>query len=171
PSPKPYVHDDPSVNRIHGSGSSSISIRVSEESSSGHSTMKSANICPLIDTLCLGLKVCPDKVDVVISLPSPKCLKDVQKLNGKLKSLNEFLAKSADKSLPFFKMLKKCTKISDFHWTAEAEKAFKQMKQLIAELTVLAASMEKEELIVYLVATKETVSAILMMEREAKQMP
>nr|GEW15115.1 hypothetical protein [Tanacetum cinerariifolium] len=35
-----------------------------------------------------GLKVCPDKVDVVLSLPSLKCLKDVQKLNGKLASLN-----------------------------------------------------------------------------------
>ncbi|GJX26245.1 reverse transcriptase domain-containing protein [Tanacetum coccineum] len=35
-----------------------------------------------------GLKVCLDKVDVVLSLPSPKCLKDVQKLNGKLASLN-----------------------------------------------------------------------------------
>ncbi|GJY71572.1 reverse transcriptase domain-containing protein [Tanacetum coccineum] len=32
----------------------------------------------------MGLKVCPDKVDVVLSLPSPKCLKDVKKLNGKL---------------------------------------------------------------------------------------
>nr|GEZ97626.1 reverse transcriptase domain-containing protein [Tanacetum cinerariifolium] len=47
-----------------------------------------------------GLKVCPDKVDVVLCLPSPKCLKDVQKLNGKLASLNRFLAKSAKKSLP-----------------------------------------------------------------------
>ncbi|GKA86812.1 reverse transcriptase domain-containing protein [Tanacetum coccineum] len=35
-----------------------------------------------------GLKVCPDKVDVVLSLPSPKCLKDVRKLNGKLAILN-----------------------------------------------------------------------------------
>ncbi|GKC53577.1 reverse transcriptase domain-containing protein, partial [Tanacetum coccineum] len=35
-----------------------------------------------------GLKVCPDKVDAVLSLPSPKCLKDVQKLNRKLTSLN-----------------------------------------------------------------------------------
>ncbi|GKE42396.1 reverse transcriptase domain-containing protein [Tanacetum coccineum] len=35
-----------------------------------------------------GIKVCPDKVDAVLSLPSPKCLKDVQKLNGKLASLN-----------------------------------------------------------------------------------
>ncbi|GJV62619.1 reverse transcriptase domain-containing protein [Tanacetum coccineum] len=57
-----------------------------------------------------GLKVCPDKVDAVLSLPSPKCLKDVQNLNRKLASLNMFLAKSAEKSLPFFKTLKKCTK-------------------------------------------------------------
>ncbi|GJW73743.1 reverse transcriptase domain-containing protein [Tanacetum coccineum] len=35
-----------------------------------------------------GIKICPDKVDVVLSLQSPKCLKDVQKLNGKLASLN-----------------------------------------------------------------------------------
>ncbi|GJW23046.1 reverse transcriptase domain-containing protein [Tanacetum coccineum] len=35
-----------------------------------------------------GLKVCPNKVDAVLSLPSPKCLKDVQRLNGKLASLN-----------------------------------------------------------------------------------
>ncbi|GKB98855.1 reverse transcriptase domain-containing protein [Tanacetum coccineum] len=118
-----------------------------------------------------GLNVFPDKVDVVLSLPSLKCLKDVQKLNGKLASLNRFLAKSAEKSLPFFKTLKKCTKKSDFHWTTEAEKAFKQMKQLIAELPMLTAPMEKEELIVYLAATKETVSAVLITEKEAKHMP
>ncbi|GJU87032.1 reverse transcriptase domain-containing protein [Tanacetum coccineum] len=36
---------------------------------------------------------------------------------------------------------------------------------------MLTAPMEKEELIVYLAAAKETVSAVLMTEREAKQMP
>ncbi|GKD05333.1 reverse transcriptase domain-containing protein [Tanacetum coccineum] len=68
-------------------------------------------------------------------------------------------------------MLTKCTKKSNFHWTAEAEEAFKKMKQLIVELPMLAAPMEKEELILYLAATKETVSAVLMTERETKQMP
>ncbi|GJU35484.1 reverse transcriptase domain-containing protein [Tanacetum coccineum] len=97
-----------------------------------------------------GLKVCPDKVDAVLSLPSPKCLKDVQKLNEKLASLN-----------------RKVTSI----WTTEAEEAFKQMKQLIAELPMITAPMEKEELIVYLAATIETASAVLMTERKAKQMP
>ncbi|GJU05435.1 reverse transcriptase domain-containing protein [Tanacetum coccineum] len=110
-----------------------------------------------------GLKVVPYKVELCLSLPSKKkCLKDVQKLNEKLASLNRFLAKSAEKSLPFFKTLKKCTKKSDFHWTVKAEEAFKQMKQLIAELPMLMAPMEKEELIVYLAATKETAHPIIV---------
>ncbi|GJU74731.1 reverse transcriptase domain-containing protein [Tanacetum coccineum] len=68
--------------------------------------------------------------------------------------------------------LKVCPdKKNDFHWTAEAEEAFKQMKQLIAELSMLTPPMEKEELIVYLAAAKETVSAVLMTEMEAKQIP
>nr|GEU56449.1 reverse transcriptase domain-containing protein [Tanacetum cinerariifolium] len=83
----------------------------------------------------------------------------------------KFLAKLAEESLPFFKTLKKYTKKSDFHWTEEAEVAFKQMKQLIAELPTLIALKEKEELIVYLAAAKEAVSAVLMTEREANQMP
>nr|GEU46864.1 reverse transcriptase domain-containing protein [Tanacetum cinerariifolium] len=118
-----------------------------------------------------GLKVFSNKVDSVLSLSSSKCLKDVQKLKRKITSQSRFLAESAEKSLPFFKTLKKCTKKSDFHWTLEAEEAFKQMKQQIAKLLMLTATMEKEELIVYLVAAKETVSAVLMMKREARQMP
>ncbi|GKC39421.1 hypothetical protein Tco_1051805 [Tanacetum coccineum] len=65
--------------------------------------------------------------------------RDVHKLKGKMESLNSNLAKSVEKSLPFFKTLKKCTKKSDIHWTEEFESAFKQMKQLIAELSTLTA--------------------------------
>ncbi|GJY27086.1 reverse transcriptase domain-containing protein [Tanacetum coccineum] len=68
-------------------------------------------------------------------------------------------------------MLKKCTKKSDFLWTEEAESAFKQIKELIAKLPMLIAPKEKEELIIYLATYKEAVSAVLMTEREAKQMP
>ncbi|GJX96848.1 reverse transcriptase domain-containing protein [Tanacetum coccineum] len=118
-----------------------------------------------------GLQVCPDKVEAVLSLLSLKCLKDVQRLNGKLASLNRFLSKSAEKSLPFFKTLKKCTKKSDFQWIAEAEMAFKQMKKLIAKLPMLTVPKEKEELIIYLAAAKESIRAVLMMERDGKQVP
>ncbi|GKA43507.1 reverse transcriptase domain-containing protein [Tanacetum coccineum] len=118
-----------------------------------------------------GLKVCPDKADAVLSLPSPGCLKYVQKLNEKLASLNRFLSKSAEKSLPFFKTLKKYTKKSDFQWTQEAEVAFRQMKKLIADLPMLTAPKERKELIMYLAVAKEAISAVLMIEREGKQMP
>ncbi|GJS10873.1 reverse transcriptase domain-containing protein [Tanacetum coccineum] len=118
-----------------------------------------------------GIKICPDKVDTVLSLQSSKCLKGVQRLNGKLASLNRFLAKSAEKSLPFFKTLKKCTKKSEFLRTEEAEAAFRQMKEHIAKLPMLIALEEQEELIVYLAASKEAVSAVLMTKREARQMP
>ncbi|GJR70262.1 reverse transcriptase domain-containing protein [Tanacetum coccineum] len=78
--------------------------------------------------------------------------------------------KFGEKSLPFFKTLKKCTKKSDFQWTAKAETSFKQMKKLIAELPTLTAPAKKEELIVYLSAAGEAISTVLMTEREGKQM-
>ncbi|GJX15411.1 reverse transcriptase domain-containing protein [Tanacetum coccineum] len=65
----------------------------------------------------------------------------------------------------------KCTKKSDFQWTTEVEAAFKQMKKVIAELPILTPPIAKEELIVYLEAVNESVSAVLMTEMEAKQMP
>ncbi|GKB71705.1 reverse transcriptase domain-containing protein [Tanacetum coccineum] len=95
-----------------------------------------------------GIKPCPDKTEAVLQLPSPRTIKEVQSLNGKLASLNRFLSKSAKKSLPLFKTLKKCIKKSDFHWTPEAEQAFKQLKQHLSELLLLVAPKPKEELIV-----------------------
>ncbi|GJW71016.1 reverse transcriptase domain-containing protein [Tanacetum coccineum] len=82
-----------------------------------------------------------------------------------------FLSKSAEKSLPLFKTLKKCIKKSDFHWTPEAEQAFKQLKQKLSELPLLVAPKPKEELIVYLSASHEAISAVLMTERGIVQTP
>ncbi|GKF20430.1 reverse transcriptase domain-containing protein [Tanacetum coccineum] len=45
------------------------------------------------------------------------------------------------------------------------------MKKLIAELPMLTAPKEKEELIMYLAAAKEAISAVLMTERGGKQLP
>nr|GEX90174.1 reverse transcriptase domain-containing protein [Tanacetum cinerariifolium] len=67
--------------------------------------------------------------------------------------------------------LKKCIKKSDFHWTSDAEKAFKQLKQHLSELPLLVAPKPKEELIVYLSASYGVISAVLMTERGAIQMP
>ncbi|GJU47045.1 reverse transcriptase domain-containing protein [Tanacetum coccineum] len=98
-----------------------------------------------------GIKPCLDKTEAVLRLP--------------------FLSKSAEKSLPLFKTLKKCIKKSDFHWTPEAEQAFKQLKQHLSELPMLVAPKPKEELIVYLSASHGAISAVLMTERDKVQTP
>nr|GEX52145.1 reverse transcriptase domain-containing protein [Tanacetum cinerariifolium] len=40
-----------------------------------------------------GIKPCPDKTAALLQLPSPRTIKEVQSLNGKLASLNRFLSK------------------------------------------------------------------------------
>ncbi|GJU35550.1 reverse transcriptase domain-containing protein [Tanacetum coccineum] len=77
----------------------------------------------------------------------------------------------AGKSLPLFKTLKKCIKKSNFHWTPEAEQAFKQLKQHLSELPILVAPKPKEELIVYMSASHRAISAVLMTERGMVQKP
>ncbi|GKA53489.1 reverse transcriptase domain-containing protein [Tanacetum coccineum] len=113
----------------------------------------------------------PEHREAVLQLPSPRTIKEVQSLNGKLASLNKSLSKSAEKSLLLFKALKKCIKKSEFHWTSEAEQAFKKLKQHFSELPLLVAPKPKEELIVYLSASYGAVSAVLMTERGTVQTP
>ncbi|GJT93113.1 reverse transcriptase domain-containing protein [Tanacetum coccineum] len=117
------------------------------------------------------IKPCPDKTEAVLQLPSLRTIKEVQSLNGKLASLNRFLSKSAEKSLPLFKTLKKYIKNSDFHWTSEAKQAFKQLKQHLSELPLLVAPKPKEELIVYMFASHRAISAVLMTKRGTVQTP
>lgn len=115
-----------------------------------------------------GIKPFPKKKKAVIDLPSPRTLKEVQSLNGKLAGLNRFLSKSADKSLPLFKTLMKCTKKGDFRWT---EEAFQQLKHQLASLPKLVAPRPGEELIMYLSATHGAVSAVLLTDRNSVQTP
>ncbi|GJZ73635.1 reverse transcriptase domain-containing protein [Tanacetum coccineum] len=107
-----------------------------------------------------GIKACPEKAKAVIKLKSPKTLKEVQSLNGKLASLSRFLSKFVEKSLPFFKTLKNCIKRVIFNG-----------QQCIVELPMVTAPKPKEELIVYLCAVREVVSSVLLTERESQKMP
>nr|XP_043615952.1 uncharacterized protein LOC122587853 [Erigeron canadensis] len=118
-----------------------------------------------------GIKANPKKIQAVIDIASPRTKKQVQSLNGKLAALARFLSKSAEKSLPFFRTLKGSLRKQDFSWSAEAEEAFKDMKKFLADLPTLTAPIAGETLTLYLVASKECVSAVLLAERSNRQMP
>lgn len=53
-----------------------------------------------------GIEANPEKVDAIRSLEEPKTVKDIQRLNGKLAALHRFLSRHAERSLPFFKVLR-----------------------------------------------------------------
>ncbi|GKC49913.1 reverse transcriptase domain-containing protein [Tanacetum coccineum] len=67
---------------------------------------------------------------------------------------------------------KKCTfDAKEGVFLGEAEKAFQDMKRCITDLPMVTAPRPKEELVIYLCAAREAVSAVLLMERDSQQMP
>ncbi|GJT60016.1 reverse transcriptase domain-containing protein [Tanacetum coccineum] len=120
-----------------------------------------------------GIRANPKKTKAISDLTSPKTLKEMQSLSGKLASLNRFLAKSAERALPFFNTLKNITKENkhEYRWTPEAEEAFQQMKRLIISLPSLTPPFPKETLYAYLAVANEAVSAVLLTDRNGRQCP
>ncbi|GJS21644.1 reverse transcriptase domain-containing protein [Tanacetum coccineum] len=107
-----------------------------------------------------GIGANPKKTRVLADLQSPRTLKEMQSLVGKLTALNRFLAKSAERSLPFFDTLKNITKEikHEYKWTIEAEEAFQQIKRCIINLPFLTPSFLKETLYAYLAVSREAVT-------------
>nr|GEW32559.1 hypothetical protein [Tanacetum cinerariifolium] len=60
-------------------------------------------------------------------------------------------------------------KKDEYRWTESAEKAFQEMKKVIVELPLLTTPVKEKTL--YVEATLEAVSAILLAERKGKQCP
>ena len=53
-----------------------------------------------------GIEANPEKIEAIRRMKPQTTRKGVQKLTGRLASLNRFISKSAEKCLPFFKALK-----------------------------------------------------------------
>nr|GEY12104.1 reverse transcriptase domain-containing protein [Tanacetum cinerariifolium] len=95
-------------------------------------------------------------------------LGEMQTLAGKLAALNRFLSRSAEKSLPFFETLKDITKKNkhEYRWTEKAKGSFQELKKTVLDLLALTTPLPKETLFVYLVASQEAVSAVLLVIRQ-----
>ncbi|XP_010665592.2 uncharacterized protein LOC104882874 [Beta vulgaris subsp. vulgaris] len=114
-----------------------------------------------------GIEANPDKIKAVLEMKSPRNVREVQRLTGCLAALGRFLSRSADKSLFFFKALKR----KEFTWDEEAEQAFTSLKLDLSTLPKLMSPLPGETLFIYLAVSKYTLSAMLVAERERTQHP
>lgn len=98
-------------------------------------------------------------------------LRDAQGLNGKLMMLNRFISKSAEKVMPLFHTLKGCIEKNNFRWTLEAESMLQKIKKVLHTLPTLANPIPGETLQVYLSASKDVISSVLVVDRQGRQLP
>jgi hypothetical protein len=53
-----------------------------------------------------GIEADPDKINTIVHMKPLRSKKEVQRLTGRIATLNQFMAKIAERSLPFFKVLR-----------------------------------------------------------------
>jgi hypothetical protein len=119
-----------------------------------------------------GIQANPQKIEALQRIQPSSNRKELQRLTGRIASLNRFISKAAERSLPFFKVLHAN---SVFQWGAEQQQAFEDLKKYLEEAAVMTKPSPKAELLLYIAATDTAVSAVLVEEgKEAdalKQFP
>jgi hypothetical protein len=93
-------------------------------------------------------------------------LHKVQQLAGRVAALSRFVARLGEKALPFYALMKKSDK--KFELTEEEDVAFSQLKKVLSTPPVLVAPKEKEQLLLYIAATHQVVSTVLVVKRSNK---
>nr|AAT01348.1 putative polyprotein [Oryza sativa Japonica Group]AAT85163.1 putative polyprotein [Oryza sativa Japonica Group] len=110
-----------------------------------------------------GIQPNPEKINAILSMKPPSSQKDVQKLTGCMVALSRFVSRLGERGMPFFKLLKKT---DNFQWGPEAQKAFEDFKKLLTTPPVLASPHPQEPLLLYVTATYQVVSTVLVVERK-----
>ena len=113
-----------------------------------------------------GIEANPEEVRAILDMTSPKTIKEVQKLIGRIVALNKFVSKATDKCLPFFKILKQA-----FAWTDECEVAFQELKYYLSNPPLLSPSKEGENLYLYMIVSATVVGVALVWEEDKTEFP
>ncbi|XP_072074122.1 uncharacterized protein [Arachis hypogaea] len=116
-----------------------------------------------------GIEANPEKCQAILDMHSPKTVKEVQRLTGRLAALSRFLPCLAAKSFNFFQCLKKTAK--HFSWNEECEEAFLSLKQFLSKPPVLQKPKLGETLYLYLSVTDVTISSVIITENNKDQQP
>jgi ribonuclease HI len=112
-----------------------------------------------------GIEANPDKIKALIEMQDPVSVKDVQKLTGRVAALNRFIPRTAERSLPFFQVLRST---KNFQWSETQKQAFQELKDYLSNMTKLCPPGPRSPLLLYVSASNSSVSAMLVQEKEEK---
>jgi hypothetical protein len=110
-----------------------------------------------------GIEANPDKIRALVEMQDPVSVKDVQKLTGRVVSLNRFFPRAPKRSLPFFQVLRSA---KNFQWSEPQKRAFQELKDYLSNMTKLCPPELKSPLLLYVSASNSAVSAVLVQEKE-----
>ncbi|XP_058183967.1 uncharacterized protein LOC131301614 [Rhododendron vialii] len=113
-----------------------------------------------------GIEANPEKIQAILAMRSPRNIKEVQKLTGRVAALSRLISRATDKYQTFFKVLKKA-----FEWTTTEEIAFTQLKEYLASPPLLGRTQDGENLFMYLAVSPQAVSTVLVREEQGTQLP
>ncbi|KAL0391380.1 UNVERIFIED_CONTAM: Retrovirus-related Pol polyprotein from transposon opus [Sesamum latifolium] len=106
-----------------------------------------------------GIEINPEKIKAIQDMNPPTTKKEVHKLTGRMAALSRFLSRGAERGLPFFKTLRK---MDGFSWNEECQEAFDNLKEYLSKPSLLTKPRAGEKLCIYLSASEEAVSAVLV---------
>ncbi|XP_057418168.1 uncharacterized protein LOC130712350 [Lotus japonicus] len=115
-----------------------------------------------------GIELNPDKCEAIKNMKSPRTVKEVQQLAGRMAALGRFLPKGALRALPFYALLRKG---ANFEWTEEAETTFDQLKEALSSPPVLSSPKPGDNLYLYLAVRENAISSVLVREEAGLQQP
>jgi hypothetical protein len=110
-----------------------------------------------------GIEANPEKIAVITKMGPIRDLKGVQRVTGCLAALSRFISRLGEKALPLYRLLRKS---EHFSWTLEAEEALAKLKSTLSNSPILVPPTTGEPLLLYVTATTQVVSAVLVVERE-----
>jgi hypothetical protein len=109
-----------------------------------------------------GIEANPEKVAALERMGPIRDLKGVQKVLGCLAALSRFISRLGEKGLPLYRLLKKHER---FSWATEAQDALDKLKASLAHTPILTPPQDGEPLQLYVAATTQVVSAVIVVER------
>ncbi|XP_072072043.1 uncharacterized protein [Arachis hypogaea] len=115
-----------------------------------------------------GIEANPKKCEAILNMASPKTVKEVQQLAGKVAALSRFLPSASSRSYHFFQTI---TKNKKFLWMEVCEKAFAELKVILSSPPVLQRPEIGKPLYLYLSVSKHSISSALVTESGKAQQP